>query len=198
MTQFSLFGAAAADPALDDLGGLLLAGGHWVRGPAARGRGARLSIVVADRWRADALAAEFALRGVGADAAEEPVVAAEGGFGVRTGFAPVLEPLAANWTRGANEGPPDGFLLTAHGLRLWVIAAGRREEAGFLLGTAEPDDRIHRTGGAQLSRLGVAAVSIAQRGGPGWRVTSLKRSRRLAELVGEPPAGAGDDWPALR
>ncbi len=29
-----------------------------------------------------------------------------------------------------------------------------------------------------------------RRGGPGWRVTSLKRIRRLVELLGEPPAGA--------
>ena len=41
--QFSLFGAAAAQPTLDDLDGVLLAGGHWVRS----GDGARLSIVVA-------------------------------------------------------------------------------------------------------------------------------------------------------
>ena len=39
MTQFSLFGAAAAEPARADLDGLLLAGGQWVRSPA----GARLS-----------------------------------------------------------------------------------------------------------------------------------------------------------
>ena len=48
MTQFSLFGAAVAEPCVDDLDGVLLAGGHWVRS----GTGARLSVVVADRWRA--------------------------------------------------------------------------------------------------------------------------------------------------
>ena len=120
---------------------------------------------------------------------------AEDGFGVRTGFHAVLTPSAARWTRGANEGPPPGFLLTPGGLRLWAIAAGRRDEVGYLLGTAEPDDAVHLAGGAQLSRLGVAAVSIAQRGGPGWRVTSLKRLRRLTELLGEPPAGGEQDWP---
>ena len=58
--QFSLFGAEAADPGLSDLDGVLLAGGHWVRsGPSAR-----LSIVVADRWRAQALTTTFAERGV--------------------------------------------------------------------------------------------------------------------------------------
>ncbi|MBE7190261.1 MAG: hypothetical protein INR67_18375, partial [Jatrophihabitans endophyticus] len=53
--------------------------------------------------------------------------------------------------------------------------------------------------GAALARLGVAAVSLARsrsgRGGPGWRVTSGRRLRRLVELVGPPPPGAGDDWP---
>ena len=43
---------------------------------------------------------------------------------------------------------------------------------------------VHLAGGAQLARLGLAAVSIGVRGGPGWRVTSVKRIRRLAELLG--------------
>ena len=47
--------------------------------------------------------------------------------------------------------------------------------------------------GSQLSRHGLAAVSLSQRPGPGWRITSAKRLRRLVELVGAAPAGA--DWP---
>lgn len=188
MTQFSLFGAEASAPTLDDLDGLLLAGGHWVRGAA----GARLSVVVADRWRADALAAAYGERGVGA---ADAVVAAENGSGVRTAFSPLLEPAAARWRRGANEGVPSGFQLSAGGLRLWAIAAGRRDDAGYLLATPEPDDAIHRAAGAQLSRLGLAAVSIGVRGGPGWRVTSARRIRRLVELLGPAPAGGGDHWP---
>jgi hypothetical protein len=154
---------------------------------------ARLSVVVADRWRADALAAAFATRGLGVD---DAVVVAEGGFAARTSFAAELVEHAARWTRGANQDVPDGFALTAGGLRLWAIATGRRDDTGYLLGTVEPDDALHRAAGAQLSRLGVAAVSIAPRGsGPGWRVTSLKRLRRLVELLGEPPAGGAHDWP---
>jgi hypothetical protein len=198
--QFSLFGAAAADPSPADLDGVLLGGGHWVRA----GGSARLSVVVADRWRADALAAAFAIRAFGGS---EPIVDAEtleeagtsdlrpGGLGVRTGFHESLLPAAGRWTRGANEGPPPDFALTAGGLRLWAITSGRRDEVGYLLGTAEPDGPIHLSGGAQLSRLGLAAVSVGPRGGPGWRVTSLKRLRRLAELLGEPPAGGEDAWP---
>jgi hypothetical protein len=191
MTQFSLFGAAVAEPTLDDLGGILLGGGHWVRSAA----GARLSVVVGDRWRADALAAAYQARGVGcADA----VVAAEGGLAARTAFSRDLVAPAAQWTRGANEGPPAEFVLTPGGLRLWAITSGHPDDVGYLLATSSPDDAIHLAGGAQLSRLGLGAVSISARGGPGWRVTSLKRIRRLVELLGEPPAGAEQSWPRAR
>lgn len=193
MTQFSLFGAEAAAPVLDDLDGLLLAGGKWVRS----GAGARLSVVVADRWRADALAQAFADRGVaGDDAVVKAAIAdAAGGFAVRTAFSAQLTGHAARWTRGANQGLPAGFQLGAGGLRLWALAAGRRDGVGYLLATAHPDDPIHQAAGAQLARLGVAAVSLAQRGGPGWRVTSARRLRRLVELLGPQPAGGGSDWP---
>lgn len=188
MTQFSLFGAEAAAPVLDDLDGLLLAGGQWVRS----GADARLSVVVADRWRADALAEAFHHRGVGGAGA---IIDASTGFGVRTAFARGLVEHAARWTRGANQGLPAGFQLGAGGLRMWAIAAGRRDDVGYLLATAQPDDPMHRVAGAQLARLGVAAVSLAQRGGPGWRVTSGRRLRRLVELLGPPPPGGERDWP---
>ncbi|HJQ42436.1 MAG TPA: hypothetical protein VJ831_05090 [Jatrophihabitantaceae bacterium] len=185
--QFSLFGAAAAEPTLADLDGVLLAGGHWVRS----GETARLSVVVPDGWRADALAEAFAARNV---ADPDPIGPAEDGLGVRTAFAGELLAPALRWTRGAREEPPPDFALTAGGLRLWAITTGRRDEVGYLLGTDADDDAIHLAAGAQLSRLGVAAVSIG-RGGPGWRVTSLKRLRRLAELLGEPPRGGTENWP---
>jgi hypothetical protein len=189
--QFSLFGAAAAEPSLDDLEGVLLAGGHWVRSAD----GARLSVVVADRWRADALAEAFIIRGVDG---QDVVVRAEGGFGARTAFHPTLVDRAARWTRGAVEGPPADFVLSPGGLRLWAIATGSRDDVGYLLATAEPDGPVHLAGGAQLSRMGLAAVSIGARGGPGWRVTSVKRIRRLAELLGEPPNGGESAWPLVR
>ncbi|MGI8762261.1 MAG: hypothetical protein ACR2LF_13390 [Jatrophihabitantaceae bacterium] len=123
---------------------------------------------------------------------------AAGAFAVRTAFAAELTPLAARWTRGANEAPPPDLVLTPGGLRLWVVANGRREDAGYLLATAEPDDATHLAAGAQLSRLGLAAVSISNRARPGWRVTSARRIRRLVELLGPPPLGAGRDWPTVR
>ncbi|TAM87318.1 MAG: hypothetical protein EPN43_09415 [Jatrophihabitans sp.] len=203
MTQFSLFGAAATAPALADLGGILLAGGHWVRGraddvtsdvtagaPAGARTTARLSVVVRDEWRALALADGFADRDLAGDAPQQ----APTGLTVRTAFAASLAPLADAWTRGANEAPPAGFILTAGGLRLWAIAAGRYDEVGYLLGTALPDDEVHRVAGAQLARLGLAAVSI-HRGGAGWRVTSARRLRRLHELLGPAPEGGAGNWP---
>ncbi|HEU5267925.1 MAG TPA: hypothetical protein VFU35_14545 [Jatrophihabitans sp.] len=189
MTQYSLFGAAAAAPTLDDLDGLLLAGGQWVRSADS----ARLSVVVADRWRADALAAHFAELAVDGP---DPVVPAEAGLGVRTGFCAALFPLAQRWTRGAGQRLPTGFQLRAGGLRAWAIAAGHTDEGGYLLATSSDDDPIHQAAGAQLARLGVAAISIGRRGGPGWRVTSTRRLRRLVELLGPPPSPAAD-WPTV-
>ena len=85
MSQFSLFGAAAATP--DPRGPRRRAARRRALG--AHRRRARLSIVVADRWRADALAEEFARRGVAGD-----VVAAEDGWSVRTAFTAALMPHA--------------------------------------------------------------------------------------------------------
>ncbi len=179
MTQFSLFGAAAATPVLEDLGGVLLAGGHWVR----TGGTARLSIVVADRWRADALAEEFALRAVPGD-----VVESAEGWSARTAFSTALLPHADRWNRGAIEGPPPGFELTAAGLRLWTIAAGRVDEVGFLLGTGRADTALHLAAGAQLARHG-------SRGGLAQSTARPRLAGQLAQAdpplrrVGGPRAG---------
>jgi hypothetical protein len=191
--QFSLFGAAVAEPMLADLDGVLVGGGHWVR----HGNAARLSVVVADRWRAEALHESFYERGVGE--IDEPIGPAEDGFAVRSAFSASLGSHAGRWSKGANEEPPDDFVLGPMALRLWAVTAGRSEgEAGYLLANDSADDRIHIKSGSELSRMGMAAVSLTGRGGgPGWRVTSAKRLRRLAELVGEAPAGAGIDWPVV-
>jgi hypothetical protein len=187
--QFSLFGAEAADPAIEDLDGLLLAGGDWVR--TAVQATARLSVLVSQDWRASALRAEFFDRGLASDTAEAP----GGLIAVRSEFSERLGSHAGRWTRGASLRPPAELALSASGLRLWAIAAGRADEAGFLLAMADPDGALHRAAGGQLARLGVTAVDVGSRAGPGWRVTSVKRLRRLAELIGAPPPGCGSDWP---
>ena len=55
---------------------------------------------------------------------------------MRTEITDQLKPHAARWTRGASLTVPADLALTASGLRLWAIASGRAEEAGYLLGTA--------------------------------------------------------------
>ncbi len=193
MTQYSLFGAAVAEPALGDLDGLLVAGAQWVRS----GSGARLSVVVADRWRADTLAADFERLGIAGPDAVVPAEAAGPALGVRTAFSPALTPHAQRWTRGAGQRLPADFRLGVGGLRAWAIAAGRTDEGGYLLATQTDDEPLHRIAGGQLARLGVTAVSLGRRGGPGWRVTSTRRLRRLVELLGPPPT-ADADWPIDR
>jgi hypothetical protein len=190
--QFSLFGAEAADPLIEDLDGLLLAGGDWVRSEGHSA--ARLSVLVADHWRAEALQGEFFERQLDSDTAPAP----GGLIAVRTELSELLVHHAARWTRGASLRLPPDLVLSASGLRLWAIATGRTDEHGYLLGVAEPDGEVHRAGGSQLARLGVAAVDVGIRGGPGWRVTSAKRLRRFAELVGEAPLGSGSNWPTPR
>ncbi len=188
--QFSLFGAEVAEPTLGDLDGLLLAGGDWIR--TEGGGAARLSVLVTSDWRADALRAELSLRGLASDTAPAPgdLIA------VRTEFTDRLVTEAQRWTRGASLRIPADLALRPSGLRLWAIATGRAEESGYLLGTADPDSDVHLRAGAQLAVLGVVSVSVAVRSRPGWRVTSAKRLYRLAEMIGQPPPGAGPDWPA--
>ena len=167
--QLSLFGAEAAEPRLEDLDGLLLAGGDWVR--TERGAAARLSVLVDQDWRAAALRAELGDRGMSSDTAPAPGEL----MAVRTEITERLSPHAGRWTKGASLRPPVDLTLMA---------------------MADPDDALRRAAGAQLAKLGVAAVDVGSRIGPGWRVTSVKRLRRLAELIGSPPAGCGRDWPA--
>jgi hypothetical protein len=188
--QFSLFGAEAATPTVADLDGLLLAGGDWVREPSGA---ARLSVLVAGQWRVSALISELARRGLDADTAQ----GADGLTAVRTALTPALAPDADRWRKGASLRVPIDLALTPSGLRLWALANGRREEAGYLFATGERSPDVHRAGGAQLARLAIAAIEVGGRGGPGWRVTSGKRLRRLAELLGSAPASGEADWLGL-
>lgn len=190
--QFSLFGAAVAEPTRADLDGLLLAGALWVRSGTDATDRARLSVLVDAQWRAEALLAEFADRAL----AGELVDAENGLRAVRTEFRADLVAPAQRWTMGARVAPPAGLALTAGGLRLWTIASGRRDDTGYLLGTCDTESPIYRVAGAQLAGLGLAAVGVGERGRPGWRITGVKRLRRFAELLGEPPPCAGGDWPA--
>lgn len=194
--QFSLFGAAVAEPTRADLDGLLLAGGHWVRATTDGTERARLSVLVDELWRANALETEFEIRSLPAEHLGADGGSSDGGLrAVRTGFRTDLVASAARWTRGARTAPPTDLALSAGGLRLWAIASGHRDDAGYLLGTGPTDNPVYRSAGSQLARHGLAAVGVGERGRPGWRITGIKRLRRFAELIGEPPPDSAPHWP---
>src|SRR3954449_6637388 len=117
MSQLSLFSAAAREPQVADLEGLLAGSGQVVR----RGSDARISVVVAASWRADALVAEMAALGQAGEVdRSEP-----GGITVRTPWLPELRGIADAWTRGAVKVPPVGWALDGARLRWWCLAEGR-------------------------------------------------------------------------
>lgn len=189
--QLSFFSVDARPPAVADLAGLLCGPGQTVR--FGRGGAARLSVVLADRWRAVALADECAERGVIAE-----IAASDDGLPLlRTAFRADLAELAATWTRGAVKAVPRAFEPDGPALRLWAQATGRSDGRGYLLGLDPHAPDTHEPLAAALARAGLTPVMLGQRGGgPGLRLTGRRRLGRLAELVGAPPASAPPDaWP---
>jgi hypothetical protein len=193
--QLSFFAADAEPVCIADLEGLLAGPAQVVRaGPAAR-----LSVVLAAPaadpcWRVDGLLDVFAACGVGG----ERTVTVDDLAAVRTDFRPELLPLSTAWARGAMKAPPPGFALDGARLRLWAIAAGRRDDHGYLLTLGDSDEPAWGVIGAALAAAGVPAALVGPRaGGPAYRVTGQRRLRRLRELVGDPPSGATErDWPS--
>lgn len=180
--QLSLFAAGMRPPGLADLDGLLAGPGQAVR----RGRTARLSVLLDEQWRVDALLAAFAEVGIAAEAVDA---------GVRTGWSTALAPVAARWVRGAVKQPPVGFTLDGPRLRLWAVCAGQDGPGGYLLRLGASDDAVWPGVGAALATAGVPATFVRPRAlGPGYRVTGRRRLVRLRELLGEPPpAAAGNN-----
>ncbi len=203
MSQLSLFSADLTPPQLSDLGGLLAAHGQIAAGPD----GVRLSILLADQWRAEALLRECRVRDVDAEviagSGTEPAVGAQelrpaavGDAGrtatiFRSQRTATLAALAADWTRGAVKAVPAGLPLTPGLLRCWTIAAGQPAAVGFLLGldphapdTYEPLAAVCAAAGLAGSLLGVRG------GGPAVRIVGYRRCARLAEMIGTPPPEA--------
>ena len=203
--QLSLFEADGAEPAVDDLDGLLFGPGHVV----SRAQTARVSVLTADAWRAEALVTAFAVRGLGGEYNVSRDTEHGLQFVARTDFCAPLVPLARRWSpsaagkakagasKASEAGAANTRRLTPAGLRLWVIAAGRLTDSGYLLPLAGSEDARWSASGAALAALGLAGVLIGVRGGsPAYRISSRKRLSRLAILVGEPPPGAAlSDWP---
>lgn len=197
VTQPSLFSAETLPPELDDLSGLLAAHGQ-VTGAAG---GTRLSILVGDVWRADAIAAECRLRGL----AVEVAPATEMGQGpsgvllVRTEATARLADVATRWTRGAVKAVPDGFAASVGALRVWIIAAGRPSPTGYLLGLDPHAPGTHQPLAAVCARAGFAGAIVGgATAAPVIRLTGRKRILRLAEFVGDgPPGVARGTWPGM-
>jgi hypothetical protein len=187
--QLSFLTAGVRPTAVDDLEGLLLGVAQVVR----LGGTARLSVLVEPSWRVDGLLAAYAER----DLRGEAVPAEEGMVSVRTPFSRTLLPLAERWVRGAVKAVPSRFALDGSRLRLWAVGAGRRDEHGYLLRLSPHDPAVWEPAGAALAGLGLAGTFVGPRAdGPAYRVTGRRRTTRLREYVGEPPAGAAvADWP---
>jgi hypothetical protein len=189
--QLSFFSVDARAPQVADLAGLMCGPGHAVR--FGLGGAARLSVVVAEEWRAAALAAECTKRGVSAEIG----VSEEGSPVLRTAFRADLAEIAASWTRGAVKAVPIGLELDGAMLRLWALAAGRPDGRGYLLGLDPHAPDTHHPLAGALARAGLTPVLLGARaGGPAARLTGRRRLARLAELVGAPPHAVPlDAWP---
>jgi hypothetical protein len=195
MSQLSLFSAAAREPRLTDLEGLLAGPGQVVR----RGDAARVSVVVGDAWRVTALVAELAVLGLEAElddpAADDGAVT---GVAVRSPWLPQLRGVADGWTRGAVKVPPPGWELDGARLRWWCIAAGSGGSGMYTLALGDNDEPAWPAVGASLAAAGVTGLLVGPRAdGPAYRIVGQRRLRRLRELVGDPPGAVpAHDWPA--
>jgi hypothetical protein len=194
MSQLSLFSAAAREPQLGDLEGLLAGPGQVVR----RGDDARISVVVAQDWRVEALVGELAELRVEAEI--EP--ARSNTVTVRTPWLAELRPVADGWTHGSLKLPPAGWTLDGARLRWWCLAAGSGSSsaAGALynLALGPSDEPAWQSVGAALAAAGVPGVLVGPRAdGPAYRIVGRRRLTRLCELVGEAPhCVPREHWPA--
>jgi hypothetical protein len=188
----SLFGAEAATPVPADLAGVL-AGGGLV---SLYGETAQVSVIVDHPWRAAALVAECARRGLAATSVSTPA----DHIAVRTAHSALLVPLARDWIAGAGQRVPPRLQLAGGALRLWAQATGRQVNAAtyvFPIGVTNEVDR--ETLGAALAQLGLGAQLAVQRGSTGalYRIVGKRRLGRLVELIGDPPKQApADSWPS--
>lgn len=192
MEQLSFFSADLAEPAPGDLAGLLAAHGQLV----TAGHAVRVSVVVADAWRAAAIAELVTRSGIEAQVATSE----EGRPLVRTAPDARLVDLARAWTRGAVKTVPPAWVPPPRALRAWALAAGRTDDAGYVLGLDPHAPDTHQPLAAALSRVGAAATLLGPRGGgPALRVSGRRRLQRLAEWVGRCPEddAAGTAWPVV-
>ncbi|MGO9381844.1 MAG: hypothetical protein ACLP4W_07040 [Mycobacterium sp.] len=187
MSQLSFFTAESVPPAVADLSGVLAASGQIVLVGAPEVRGARLSVVVDQTWRASGLAEMIHDAGL----VPEIIRTDEDTPLVRTAVTPSLCSIAAEWTRGAVKTVPPRWLPGPRELRAWTLAAGSPEGDHYLLGLDPHAPDTHSPLASALMRVGIAPTLIGTRGGrPALRISGRRRLSRLVENVGEPPDGA--------
>lgn len=189
VSQMSLFSAEIEDPAIADLAGLLAAQGQSVH----TSWGARVSVVVADEWRADAICREITDAGL-----EAEIVTSEEGHPIaRTEANPRITALHRAWTTGAVKSVPEGWTPTPHALRLWTLASGHQDGAHYFLGLDAGAPDTYAKLSTSLMRVGIAPTLVGTRGSnPGLRISSHKRITRLLENIGIAPEAAPDGvWP---
>jgi hypothetical protein len=190
VSQLSFFSAESVPPAVGDLTGVLAASGQIV----TVGGGARLSVVVDQLWRADALAEMIDEAGLVAEITHTD----ENTPLVRTAVDGRLRPFAGEWTRGAVKTVPPVWLPGPRELRAWILAAGVPEADRYLLGLDPHAPDTHSPLASALMRVGLAPTLIGTRGArPALRISGRRRLSRLVENVGEPPevAEALPFWP---
>jgi hypothetical protein len=189
--QMAFFSAESMQPGVADLAGLLCGPGQVVSFANAA---ARVSVVLHEAWRRDALAAAFSERGIEPELHESE----EGHPLVRTAFRMDLISLAAAWTKGAVKAVPTGLALDGASLRLWVMASGQWTDNGYLLSLDPRAPDTHEPLQHAATRIGLqTALPGARSGGPGLRLTGRRRLGRLVELVGGAPCvDAEPFWPA--
>jgi hypothetical protein len=197
VSQLSFFSAEAVPPAVADLTGILAAPGQVVLVGQGDVRAARLSVVVEQPWRAEALAEMIAEAGLqpelGRTDEHTPLV--------RTAPDRRLVAMATDWTRGAVKTVPPHWLPGPRELRAWTLAAGTPEADRYLLGLDPHAPDTHSPLALAMMRVGIAPTLIGTRGTrPALRISGRKRLSRLVENVGEPPdhLDAFELWPRAR
>lgn len=194
MTQLSFFAADDHVPEPSDLEGALAARGQ----STLAGEVAQISVALDSAWRADtmeALIAEAGLDPVRSDAGPD------GRCTVSTSRTPLLVPVVRRWRRGAVSTVPQGWTPSAGALRVWfltagVIASGGAVELGIDAGMEHHAPRRDALAEA-LARVGIRSTYVGSKGGgPLLRLGTARARARLAQSLGEPPAGVpADCWP---
>lgn len=110
-------------------------------------------------------------------------------FEVRTAYSSRLNGLARAWPASADQ-----LFLGGPRLRLWVAAAGRPVDGGYVLGLGVHDPATWPGVDAALRRAGLDGELSDL--GLDYLITGRKRLDRLAELVGDRPGAApAEFWP---